>query len=87
MLAKGVSSMRTSLIRDILGRAWELEGQGRRIVHLGVGQPNFAAPACAVAASREAVEELGMQRYIANAGLSGLRAAIAGDAAAQQARI
>ncbi|KAH8074923.1 transferase [Aureococcus anophagefferens] len=77
MFARNIAKVRGSLIRDILGRAWALEAEGKQVIHLGVGQPNFAAPEAAVAASQDAVARHGMQSYIANAGLDGLRDAVA----------
>ena len=69
--------MRGSQIREVLDKAWRLEAQGRRIMHLGVGQPNFEAPRCAVVAAQRALEERSMTSYIANAGMGGLREAVA----------
>jgi len=77
MFAQNIARLRGSLIRDILGRAWALEAEGTQVIHLGVGQPNFAAPEAAVVASQDAVARHGMQSYIANAGLDGLRDAVA----------
>ncbi|KAJ1457854.1 pyridoxal phosphate-dependent transferase [Pelagophyceae sp. CCMP2097] len=77
MLARGASKMRGSRIRELLDRAWKLEAQGRTVVHLGVGQPNFASPPCAVEAARSALGDRAAQGYVANAGIASLRDAVA----------
>ena len=44
VLARGAYGVRGSLIRDIFDGAKKLEGEGRSIINLGVGQPSFPAP-------------------------------------------
>jgi aspartate/methionine/tyrosine aminotransferase len=75
-LAARMASIEPFHVMDIQARAHALEAQGRRIVHMEIGQPDFAAPPqvaeAAVAAIR--TRRLG---YTASAGLPELREAIA----------
>lgn len=68
--------MQRSGIRVMLEAAWDLEAEGHEVLHLGVGQPDFPAPAVAILAAKQALDD-GMTNYIPNAGLPGLRQAIA----------
>ncbi|NEX21782.1 aminotransferase class I/II-fold pyridoxal phosphate-dependent enzyme [Thiorhodococcus mannitoliphagus] len=60
----------------LLGRARELEAQGRSIVHLEIGEPDFPTPEPIVAAGHAALNS-GQTHYTAAAGLPALRQAIA----------
>jgi len=40
------------MVMDVVAAAARLEAQGRRIIHMEVGQPAAAAPATAIAAAR-----------------------------------
>lgn len=64
-------------VMRLLGRARELEAQGRSIVHLEIGEPDFPTPEPIVAAGRAALDA-GHTHYTAAAGLPELRRAIAG---------
>src|ERR1700684_2179529 len=63
MLEKAKSLMQPSarsdvppfMVMDVMAAAARLEAQGRRIVHMEVGQPATGAPATAVAAVRAAL--------------------------------
>lgn len=63
-------------IRKIFDRANEYEREGRRIIHMEIGRPDFDTPA---AVKEEAVRSLrgGNVHYTSNYGLEGLREAIA----------
>ena len=61
---------------DVLSRAHALEAQGRRVVHMEIGEPDFTAPAPVVEAGVRALRE-GRTAYTATLGLPALRAAIA----------
>jgi len=67
---------------EILKRAQALQAQGRDIISLGIGEPDFSAPPQVVEALHRAAEA-GLDGYTAPAGLPALRAAIA-DYTAQQ---
>lgn len=61
---------------DVLARARALEAQGRNVVHLEIGQPDFATPGNIVEAGKRALDE-GWTRYGPTQGLPELREAIA----------
>jgi aspartate/methionine/tyrosine aminotransferase len=64
------------MVMDVVAAAARLEAQGRRIIHMEVGQPAVGAPAAAIAAARAAlsVERLG---YTETLGRPSLRRRIA----------
>jgi aspartate/methionine/tyrosine aminotransferase len=61
---------------DVVAAASHLEAQGRRIVHMEVGQPATGAPATAIAAVRAALGS-GPHGYTATLGITSLRRRIA----------
>mgnify|MGYP001065215199 CR=1 FL=1 len=65
-------------VMAILGRARALEAAGRDIVHLEIGEPDFATPAPIVEAGLKALRD-GLTHYTPSLGLPALRAAIARD--------
>jgi aspartate aminotransferase len=62
---------------DVLVRARALEAQGRSVVHLEIGEPDFPTPRHIVEAAKQALDE-GWTHYGPPAGLPELREAIAG---------
>ncbi len=66
------------LAMEVMERAFELEGEGADIVHLEVGEPDFAPPPAAVEACVAALHA-GETRYTDSRGLAELRGAIADD--------
>jgi len=62
---------------DVLARAHALEAQGRRVVHMEIGEPDFTAPQPVVEAGARALRD-GRTAYTATLGLPALREAIAG---------
>ena len=64
-------------VMDILARAQALEAGGRDIIHLEIGEPDFATPAPIVEAGVAALRT-GHTRYTGALGLPALREAIAG---------
>jgi len=64
-------------VMSILARARALEAAGRDIVHMEIGEPDFATPAPIVAAGQRALAA-GRTKYTPAAGLPALREAIAG---------
>lgn len=64
------------LVMDVLERAREMERQGRSIVHLEVGEPDFPAPAPVRDAGALAIAQ-GLTGYTPSLGLPELREAIA----------
>jgi aspartate aminotransferase len=63
-----------------LAKAKALEAQGREIIHLEIGEPDFDTPSNIVEAGRRALRE-GHTRYTPTAGIPELRAAIATEVA------
>lgn len=45
------------IVMDVLERAHELEREGRHIIHLEVGEPDFATPPCICEAAVKALQE------------------------------
>ncbi len=66
----------TSSTLKVLGLAKELERQGKDIVHMEVGEPDFDTPAHIKRAAEEALAR-GMTKYTPSVGLPELREAIA----------
>lgn len=75
-LSEVASAMPRSGIREIMDLAWAKEADGHRVIHLEVGQPDFASPPLALQAAKDALDR-GETRYIPNAGLPALRMAVA----------
>ena len=69
-------------VMEILARAHALESQGRRVVHMEIGEPDFTAPPAVVEAAGRAMHD-GLTEYTAALGLPGLREAIASFYAGQ----
>jgi len=63
-------------IRVMFDRARELEKQGRKIIHLEIGRPDFDTPPHIVEAAVQALRE-GKHHYSPNAGIIELRRAVA----------
>lgn len=63
-------------VMDVLSRAHAIEAQGRRVVHMEIGEPDFTAPQPVVEAGVRALRE-GKTAYTATLGLPSLREAIA----------
>ncbi len=79
-LAKRMSRLGTETAFEVLVRARALEAQGKHIVHLEIGEPDFDTPANVVNAGVEALQQ-GYTHYGPSAGLPELRQAIADDVA------
>src|SRR5688572_13983802 len=63
-------------VMDVLSRAHALEAQGRHVVHMEIGEPDFTAPEPVVEAGVRALRD-GRTAYTATLGLPALREAIA----------
>ena len=64
------------MVMDVMAAAARLEAQGRRIVHMEVGQPAVGAPSAAIAAVRAALSR-GPHGYTETLGILSLRQRIA----------
>jgi aspartate/methionine/tyrosine aminotransferase len=76
-IASRISELNGEGALAVFSRAKELERQGRSIIHLELGEPDFHPAAPVVAAVREAVAA-GRDRYVSPRGIAPLREAIAG---------
>jgi aspartate/methionine/tyrosine aminotransferase len=75
-LAKRMSRLGTETAFEVLVRAKALERQGRDIVHLEIGEPDFDTPSNIIHAATEALQH-GWTHYAPSAGLPDLRETIA----------
>jgi aspartate/methionine/tyrosine aminotransferase len=74
-LADRMSRLGTESAFEVLGRAKALEAQGRKIIHLEIGEPDFDTPAHIVQAAEEGLRE-GHTHYVPAPGLPELRQAV-----------
>src|SRR5437870_8330578 len=74
--AKRMSRLGTETAFEVLARARALEANGREIVHLEIGEPDFDTPQFIRDAATRALEQ-GVTHYGPSAGLPEFRAAIA----------
>jgi aspartate aminotransferase len=77
-IAGRMERLGTETAFEVLARAKALEAQGREIVHLEIGEPDFATPPNIVEAAKRALDH-GYTHYGPSAGLLELREAIAED--------
>jgi aspartate/methionine/tyrosine aminotransferase len=77
-LAKRMSRLGTETAFEVLAKARALEAQGRSIIHLEIGEPDFDTPANVVEAGVNAMRG-GWTHYSPSAGLPALRETIAAD--------
>src|SRR5215472_2655246 len=75
-LARRMSRLGTETAFEVLNKARALERQGRNIVHLEIGEPDFDTPLNVVEAAIDALHK-GWTHYGPSAGLPELRQAIA----------
>jgi aspartate aminotransferase len=76
MIAERMSRLGTETAFEVLAKARELERQGRHIVHLEIGEPDFDTPAHICEAALEALRA-GHTHYAPSAGIPALREAVA----------
>lgn len=75
-LAERMSRLGTESAFEVLARARGLEAQGRTIIHLEIGEPDFDTPAHIVEAAAEALRS-GFTHYVPAPGLPEVREAVA----------
>ncbi len=73
-----MSALGTETAFEVLARAKALEAEGRDIINLGIGQPDFQTPAHIVEAGRKALAD-GHHGYTPANGILPLRQAVAAD--------
>jgi len=76
--ADRMSLLGTETAFEVLAKALALEAQGRDIVHLEIGEPDFDTPTHIVEAGKQALDQ-GFTHYGPSAGLMPVRQAIADD--------
>ncbi len=75
-LAKCMSRLGTETAFEVLAKAKALEAQGREVVHLEIGEPDFDTPRHIIEAACQALHS-GYTHYTPSAGIPELRRAIA----------
>jgi aspartate aminotransferase len=75
-LAERIGRLGVESAFDVLVRARALEAQGRSVIHLEIGEPDFATPGHIIEAAKQALDE-GWTHYGPTQGLPELREAIA----------
>ena len=75
-LAPAMGRLGTETAFAVLARARQLEAQGRDVIHLEIGEPDFDTPANIIEAAKRALDD-GFTHYGPSAGLPEARAAIA----------
>jgi aspartate/methionine/tyrosine aminotransferase len=81
-LASRMSRIGTETAFEALARAKALEAQGRSIVFLGIGEPDFDTPEHIIDAARDALES-GFTHYTPSPGIPEVREVIAADMSAR----
>jgi aspartate/methionine/tyrosine aminotransferase len=76
-VAERMSRIQPFYVMDLLARTRELETAGRSIIHMEIGEPDFATPQPIIAAAQAALAA-GRTQYTPARGLPALREAIAG---------
>lgn len=76
-LASRLDNIAPFHVMELAKKASELEVQGRHIIHMGIGEPDFTAPPAVVEAATRAMSD-GKMQYTPATGLPELREAIAG---------
>jgi aspartate/methionine/tyrosine aminotransferase len=79
-LAHRMSQLGTETAFEVLARAEVLRAQGRDIINLGIGQPDFKSPPHVVEAAVKALHD-GHHGYTPSPGIAPLREAVAADIA------
>ena len=78
--ATAMSRLGTDSAFEVLARAKALEAQGKNIIHMGIGQPDFPTPDHIVEAACKALKD-GHHGYTPAGGIPELRVAVAADIA------
>ncbi|MFQ5854068.1 MAG: pyridoxal phosphate-dependent aminotransferase [Anaerolineae bacterium] len=82
-LARAMSRIGTETAFEVLAKAKALEAQGREIIHLEIGEPDFDTPGHIIRAAIEALQS-GHTHYVPAAGIPQLREAIAAHVSASR---
>ena len=74
-LAKNLERLGTESAFSILAEAKKLEAQGKEMIHLGLGQPDFKSPKHVVEAAKKAIDD-GHHGYVLANGILECREAV-----------
>ncbi len=77
-MAARLKEIEPFFVMEIMKEAARLQAQGRSIIHLSIGEPDFTAPECVIRAATAALSA-GRMQYTPATGIGELRAAIAED--------
>lgn len=77
-VASRMDKIRPFYVMELLARAKELEAEGRSIIHMEVGEPDFSTPDPIIQAGKRALDA-GQIHYTPATGIPELRKAIAND--------
>ncbi|MDJ0782949.1 MAG: pyridoxal phosphate-dependent aminotransferase [Desulfosarcinaceae bacterium] len=72
MVSKRTREMTSFIVMDVLERACDLECEGKHIIHLEVGEPDFDTPPCVTEAACKAMRD-GFTHYTHSLGMLALR--------------
>lgn len=75
MVSKRTREMTSFIVMDVLERACDMECEGKHIIHLEVGEPDFDTPSCVKEAACQALND-GFTHYTHSLGMLELREAI-----------
>jgi aspartate/methionine/tyrosine aminotransferase len=75
MITRKALTIPPFIVMEVMERAGELEKEGRHIIHLEIGEPDFGTPSCICDAAREAMIR-GQTHYTHSLGILPLREAI-----------
>mgnify|MGYP005812455277 CR=1 FL=1 len=75
MIAKRAQEIEPFVVMEVMERAQQLEARGEHLIHLEVGEPDFATPPCIQEAMAKALKD-GMTGYTHSLGILPLREAI-----------
>ncbi|HEX5637819.1 MAG TPA: aminotransferase, partial [Gammaproteobacteria bacterium] len=56
-MAKRMADIQPFYVMDILARARQMEAAGQSVVHLEIGEPDFATPQPVIAAGERALQQ------------------------------
>ena len=75
-LSKALDRLGTESAFSVLAEAKKLEAQGKPMIHLGLGQPDFKTPKHVVEAAKKALDD-GHHGYVLSNGIPECREAVA----------
>jgi aspartate/methionine/tyrosine aminotransferase len=75
-LASRLDNIAPFHVMELMKMAAELEAQGRHLIHMGIGEPDFTAPQAVIDAATQAMND-GCLQYTSALGVPALRQAIA----------